>query len=131
MDPLALLFGFLGAGGLAALLKIILGYSAKTQETSRKAMADMEERFERFLGNHMSEQVRAMENLVEATERLGDRLSGEHEKTRAYIKEQAKIVRDGHRKMGQLLQASRPTAKVGRVLDEVITGIEEKDPNGR
>lgn len=127
MEPLPILFGFLGAGGLAVLLRIILGYASRTQATFQDALEQQRIGFEKFLDNHMSANRRAMENLVHATERLSDSLSKEHEETRQLIRDQARVVRDGHRKLGQLLQANRNTAKVGRALDEVMVEQEEKN----
>jgi hypothetical protein len=138
MEPLPILFGFLGAGGLAVLLRIILGYASKTQSTFQGALQDQRtsyqaflenqrKEFETFLDNHMSNTTKALDNLVHATERLSDNASKEHEETRQLIRDQARIVRDGHRKLGQLLQANRNTAKVGRALDEVMVEQEEKN----
>jgi uncharacterized membrane-anchored protein YhcB (DUF1043 family) len=138
MEPLAFVAAILGAGGLGVILKIVLGASGKQQTTFQKALEqqrasyqrfleNQRQEFESFLGNHMSATAQAMENLVRASDRLGDKLSDEHEETRQLIRDQARIVRDGHRRLGQLLQTNRATAKAGRALDEVMAEIEEKN----
>jgi uncharacterized membrane-anchored protein YhcB (DUF1043 family) len=138
VEPLAFIAAILGAGGLGVILKIVLSASNKQQSSFQRALEqqrtsyqrfleNQRQEFEAFLGNHMSATAHAMENLVNASDRLGDKLANEHEETRQLLRDQARVVRDGHRRLGQLLQTNRATAKAGRALDEVMTEIEEKN----
>lgn len=138
MEPLAFVAAILGAGGLGVILRIVLSSSGRQQQGFNDALQqqraayqafleNQRDEFESFLGEHMRANREAMENLVTASERLGDRLTAEHRDTREFLRDQAQIVRDGHRRLASQLAATRGTARVGRELDEVMREIERRE----
>lgn len=100
VDPLPLFFAFLGAGGLGAILKIVLSASSRQQTSANEA-------------------------LTHSTDRIIDVLTDQGEQTRELMKEQARIVRDGHIKLSYLLQATG-SGQAGKALQDVMQTIEER-----
>lgn len=71
MDATVLIGGMTAVlGALAGVVKLVLDAQKATEERHIEANARQEERFEKFIGNHMSLNTRAMERVADRLENI-------------------------------------------------------------
>lgn len=61
-------------GALTGAIKLVLDAQKNSEERHIQANAKLEERFEKFLGNHMSGNTRALERVADRLEAVERRL---------------------------------------------------------
>jgi hypothetical protein len=123
MEPLAFIAAILGAGGLGVILKIVLGSANKSQSSFQIALKEQRASYQTFLENQRQEFEAFLADNLDISK---DKLSEEHKDLRLLLIEQARIVRDGHRRMGDLLRTKDPK-KVADALDQVMDELDEKN----
>lgn len=71
MDATVLIGGMTAVlGALAGVVKLVLDAQKATEERHIAANASQEERFEKFIGNHMSLNTRALERVADRLENI-------------------------------------------------------------